>query len=302
MRIEERILALRNEKNAIILAHNYQRPEVQDIADFVGDSLGLSVQASKTNADVIVFCGVDFMAESAKVLSPGKKVLLPEENAQCPMAAMVDVPGLLAMKREHPNAAVVSYVNTSAAVKAESDICCTSANAVKVVKSLSAEEIIFVPDENLGKWVKRSVPDKRFVFWPGFCPTHDSISPEQVKAAKTQHPEAKVVAHPECRPGVLDMADAVKSTEGMIKFVKEDPAKEFIIVTERELLHRLQKETSGKVFHALEGAVCPNMKRIRLESVEAALDKGKHEILLPSEVISRARAPLEKMMAVGRGD
>ncbi|MDD1769812.1 MAG: quinolinate synthase NadA [Methanomassiliicoccales archaeon] len=302
MSIEQRILELKARENAVILAHNYQRPEVQDIADFVGDSLGLSLQATRTEAEIIVFCGVDFMAESAKVLNPGKKVLLPEFEAQCPMAAMLDVPGLLELKGKHPGASVVSYVNTSAAAKAESDICCTSSNAVKVVRSLEAKKVIFVPDENLGKWVKRSVPEKEFVFWPGYCPTHDSISAPMVMSARQKHPGAKVIAHPECRPEVLDLADAVRSTEGMIKFVKESGALEFIIVTEQELLHRLKKEAPTKVFHSIPGAVCPNMKRITLESVLRALTDGTYEIKLPQDVMDRARIPLERMMQVGRGD
>jgi quinolinate synthase len=302
MSIEQRILEMKSRENAVILAHNYQRPEVQDIADFVGDSLGLSLQASKTEAEVIVFCGVDFMAESAKVLNPGKKVLLPELEAQCPMAAMLDVLGLLLLKQEHPDAMVVSYVNTSAAAKAESDICCTSSNAVKVVRSLEAKRIIFVPDENLGKWVKRFIPDKEFVFWPGYCPTHDSITAPMVMRVKARHPGAKVIAHPECRPEVLDLADAVRSTEGMIRFVKDSGALEFIIVTEQELLHRLKKEAPSKIFHNIPGAICPNMKRTTLDSVHRALSEGNNEVKLPEDVMSRARVPLERMMQIGRGD
>jgi quinolinate synthase len=302
MSVEQRILDLKAKENAVILAHNYQRPEVQDIADFVGDSLGLSLQATKTEAEVIVFCGVDFMAESAKVLNPAKKVLLPEFEAQCPMAAMLDVPGLIALKEQNPGASVVSYVNTSAAAKAESDICCTSSNAVKVVRSLDAKKVIFVPDENLGKWVKRSVPDKEFVFWPGFCPTHNSITAPMVRAAMDAHPGAKVVAHPECRPEVLDMADAVRSTEGMIKYVKDSDTAEFIIVTEQELLHRLKKEAPSKVFHNIPGAVCANMKRITLESVLRALTNSTYEVTLSVDVMNRARVPLDRMMQVGRGD
>ncbi len=300
MSVEQRIAELKTRRNAVILAHNYQRPEVQDIADFVGDSLGLSLQATETKAEVIVFCGVDFMAESAKVLNPEKKVLLPEFEAQCPMAEMLDVPGLLELKAKHPGASVVSYVNTSAAAKAESDICCTSSNAVKVVQSLDAKKIIFVPDENLGKWVKRSVPDKEYILWPGYCPTHNSITAPMVKVAMAAHPGAKVVAHPECRPEVLDLADAVCSTEGMIKFVKGSDSPEFIIVTEQELLHRLKKLAPTKVFHNIPGAVCPNMKRITLDSVLRALTNSTYEVTLPVEVMNRARVPLERMMRVGR--
>jgi len=302
MSLVTRVRELKKERNAVILAHNYQLPEVQDLADFVGDSLGLSIQATKTKADVIVFCGVDFMAESAKVLNPSKKVLLPELDAQCPMAAMLDVEGLLELKVKHPAAEVVGYVNSSAATKAEMDVCCTSSNAVKVVSSLRSQKIIFVPDENLGKWVQRTVKDKEMILWPGFCPTHNSVTPEQIQKEKDLHPAAQVVAHPECRPEVLDLADAVKSTEGMIKFVRESTAKEFIIVTERELLHRLRKEAYGKRFHAIPGMVCPSMKRISLSSVVASLEGMRHEIVLPEAIIRRARMPLERMMAIGRGD
>jgi quinolinate synthase len=302
MSLVAQVKKLKTDRNAIILAHNYQLPEVQDVADFVGDSLGLSMQATLTEADVIVFCGVDFMAESAKVLNPSKTVLLPKLDAQCPMAAMLDVDGLLGLKRQHPDAEVVGYVNTSAATKAEMDICCTSSNAVKVVSSLKSKKVIFVPDENLGKWVQRSVKDKEMILWPGYCPTHNSVTPAQVLREKGAHPEAKVLAHPECRPEVLDTADAVKSTEGMIKFVKESTNKEFIIVTEKELLHRLKKEAPGKRFFSIPGMVCPNMKRTDLAAVLASLKDMKHEIILPEEVMRRARMPLERMMAVGRGD
>jgi len=302
MSLVAQVKKLKADRNAVILAHNYQLPEVQDVADFVGDSLGLSMQATRTEADVIVFCGVDFMAESAKVLNPSKTVLLPKLDAQCPMSAMLDVDGLLGLKRQHPDAEVVGYVNTSAATKAEMDICCTSSNAIKVVSSLRSKKIIFVPDENLGKWVQRSVKDKEMILWPGFCPTHNSVTPAQVLKEKGAHPEAKILAHPECRPKVLDVADAVKSTEGMIKFVKESTNKDFIIVTEKELLHRLKKEAPGKRFFSIPGMVCPNMKRTDLAAVLASLKDMKHEIILPEEVMRRARMPLERMMAVGRGD
>lgn len=295
-------MELKRERNAVILAHNYQMPEVQDVADFVGDSLGLSVQATKTRADVIVFCGVDFMAESAKVLNPAKTVLLPELEAQCPMAAMLDVEGLRKLKARHPDAEVVGYVNTSAATKAEMDVCCTSSNAVKVVSSLESRKVIFVPDENLGRWVQRSVPKKEMVLWPGYCPTHNSVTPAQVLKEKEHHPKARIVAHPECRPEVLDLADAVRSTEGMINYVRDSPDWEFIIVTERELLHRLKKEASGKRFYSIPGMICPNMKRIGLGSVVASLESMKEEVVLPDDILERARRPLERMMAIGRGD
>jgi len=302
MSLQERVLRLKEERDAVILAHNYQLPEVQDIADFVGDSLGLSMQAAKTHAKVIVFCGVDFMAESAKVLNPARTVLLPELKAQCPMAAMLDVEGLMELKAKFPDAAVVGYVNTSAATKAEMDICCTSSNAVKVVQSLRESRVIFVPDENLGMWVQRSVRDKELILWPGFCPTHASITPEQILQQQRFHPKAAVVAHPECRPEVLDLADAVRSTEGMIRFVSESDKQEFIIATEKELVHRLKKEAPGKAFHTIPGAVCPNMKRTTLTSVLKALENLQHEIVLTEDIMKRAREPLERMMKVGRGD
>lgn len=302
MSLQDRVLSLKRERDAVILAHNYQLPEVQDIADFVGDSLGLSMQAAKTQAKVIVFCGVDFMAESAKVLNPDKTVLLPELNAQCPMAAMLDVEGLLELKARHRDAAVVGYVNTSAATKAEMDICCTSSNAVKVVGSLPQRKVIFVPDENLGMWVQRTIRDKELVLWPGFCPTHASITPEQISQAKRLHPNAAVLAHPECRPEVLDLADAVRSTEGMIRFVDESPKQEFIVATEKELVHRLKMVAPGKSYHTIPGAVCPNMKRTTLGSIVSALESMQHEVALPRDVMARARVPLERMMRVGRGD
>lgn len=302
MSLQEQVLKVKEERDAVILAHNYQIPEVQDIADFVGDSLGLSMQAAKTQAKLIIFCGVDFMAESAKVLNPSKIVLLPELNAQCPMAAMLDVEGLLELKAKHPDAAVVGYVNTSAATKAEMDICCTSSNAVKVVGSLKERKVIFVPDENLGMWVQRTVRDKELILWPGFCPTHASITPEQIGQSKRLHPHALVIAHPECRPEVLDLADAVRSTEGMIRYVSESESREFIIATEKELVHRLKKEAPGKVFHTIPGTICPNMKRTNLHSILRALEGMQHEIVLPEDVMRRARIPLERMMKVGRGD
>ncbi|MDH7507978.1 MAG: quinolinate synthase NadA [Methanomassiliicoccales archaeon] len=298
----ERILELKKEKNAVILAHNYQRPEVQDIADFVGDSLGLSKEASKVEADVIVFCGVDFMAESAKILNPQKIVVHPEPKAKCPMAAMCEVEELIDLKRKHPSAKVVGYVNTTAACKTEMDICCTSSNAVKVVGALPEKEIIFVPDENLGKYVQRFVKDKNIILWPGFCPTHDSITPDQVKKAKEMHPDAVVIVHPECRPEVIDLADAVKSTEGMVKFVKASSTREFIIVTEKELIYRLKKENPEKTFYSIPGAVCPTMKMITLSSVLRALENLEPRVELDEETLRKARSPLERMMEIGRGD
>ncbi|MGD0056407.1 MAG: quinolinate synthase NadA [Methanomassiliicoccales archaeon] len=298
----ERILELKKEKNAVILAHNYQRPEIQDLADFVGDSLGLSIQATKVDAKVIIFCGVDFMAESAKILNPEKRVVHPVPGAKCPMAAMCDSTGLVELIRKHPDAKVVGYVNTTAACKAQMDICCTSSNAVKVVQSVDSKKVIFVPDENLGKYVQRFVKDKEIILWPGFCPTHDRISPEKILKAKEEHPEAVVIVHPECRPGVIDLADAVKSTEGIVKFVKSSDMREFIIGTEKELIYRLKKENPGKLFYSIPGAVCPTMKMITMRSVLKALQTLEPTVEIDPETMERARTPLRRMMDIGRGD
>jgi len=294
----KKIEELKEKRNAIILAHNYQRPEIQDIADFVGDSLGLSIEATKTDADVIVFCGVDFMAESAKILNPDKIVLHPEPEAKCPMAAMIDAPSLQKWKDKY-GLDVVAYVNTSAEVKAISEICCTSANAVKVVKSMPGD-VIFVPDENLGKYVQRFVKDKELMLWPGFCPTHQSITPEDIKEAKGLYPKAVIMVHPECTPDVIDMADEVASTEGMVNFAKKSEAKEFIVGTEVGLCYRMKKEMPDKDFHCLSHAVCPTMKRITLDSVLKSLEKMETEVILPQEIIEKAKIPLMKMIKMGR--
>lgn len=298
--LQKEILKLKDEKNAVILGHNYQRKEVQDISDFLGDSYGLSVQAAKTKAGIIVFCGVDFMAESAKILNPEKTVLHPNLKSKCPMAGMVDVKGLRELKAEHPGAPVVSYVNTSADVKAESDICCTSANAVKIVQSLPDPKIIFVPDTNLGLYVQRFVKDKDIVFWPGYCPTHMDIKVKDLEKLKEQHPAAEVLVHPECTPEVIDFADFAYSTEGIIKHVTSSPKREFIIGTESNMLHRLRKEAPGKVFYEAPNATCPNMREISLEDVRDSLVKTQHKIELPAAIIKKARLPLERMIRAGR--
>jgi len=298
--LQDEILALKKKEKAIILGHNYQRKEVQEVSDFLGDSYGLSVQASKTDARVIVFCGVDFMAESAKILNPEKTVLHPNLSARCPMAAMVDVKSLRELKAEHPGAPVVSYVNTSADVKAESDICCTSANAVKIVQSLPDRKIIFVPDTNLGLYVQRFVKDKELVLWPGYCPTHVNIRLGDLKRLKHEHPEAEVLVHPECTPEVIDFADHAYSTEGIIRHVVSSPKKEFIIGTEANMLHRLRKEAPGKTLYDVPGATCPNMREITLEDVRDSLAKMRYRIELPEDIIRRARVPLERMIAAGR--
>jgi quinolinate synthase len=302
MQTAEVIQRLKKEKNAIILAHNYQPAEVQDVADFVGDSLGLSMKAAETEADVIIFCGVDFMAESAKVLNPEKKVILPETNAKCPMAAMCEADTLELVKQKYPEAAVVAYVNTSAAVKALTDICCTSSNAVKVVRSLPNKQILFIPDCNLGNYVQRFCPDKEIIVWPGYCPTHDSIRTEEIAVLKEKHPKAMVLVHPECRPEVIDMADKVSSTEGMLRFAQTSDANEFIIVTEAEMTYRLGRENPDKKFFAVATAVCPTMKMISLDMVVRSLETMEPAIELPEDIMKKARLPLQRMMDIGRGE
>lgn len=298
----KRILELKREHNAVILAHNYQRGEVQDIADFVGDSLGLSQQAAEHEAQVIVFCGVDFMAESAAILSPQKTVLMPELAAQCPMAAMITPDALKKIKKEYPEAVVVAYVNTSAAVKAESDICCTSSNAVQVVNSLDEDEVIFVPDKNLALYVQRKT-SKKIIPWDGYCPTHHQILAGDILLLMDEHPEAEVVVHPECKPDVIDIADAVYSTGGMVRYIRESPNKEFIIGTEVGMLHRLKKENPEKTFYtASRYAVCPNMKMNDLQSIIDALEKKQYIITVPESIRVRAKRALDRMLEAGRGD
>jgi len=291
---------LKKERNAIILAHNYQRPEIQDVADFVGDSLALAMKAQQTDADVIVFCGVDFMAESAKILNPDKIVLHPDNKAKCPMAAMIDAESVIKLKEKY-DYDVVSYINTTADVKAVSDICCTSSNAVKVVENMP-NGVIFTPDENLGKYVMRFVKDKNMVLWPGFCPTHQGITKKDILKLKEKHPSAQILAHPECTEDVIDIADKVASTEGMVKYAKQTDAKEFIVATEKELCYRMKKEMPEKEFYPIANAICPTMKKITLEKVIKSLENMKPEILLDDEVIEKAKKPLQRMLDIGRGD
>lgn len=292
---------LKKERNAVILAHNYQRPEVQDVADYVGDSLGLSRKAASASASVIVFCGVYFMAETAKILSPEKTVLIPDIDARCVMAAMIDVEGLRALKAKHPLAAVVCYVNTTAAVKAECDACCTSANAVSVVTGMDADEVIFVPDKYLCAYVdgqlrKRGIK-KKLIPWQGFCPTHLRIIPDHIKELRGKYSRARVVTHPECTPDVNNLADAVLSTSAMSKFVAESEASGFIVGTEVGMLHRLCADNPGKKFMAATPlAICPNMKLITLEKVYEALREMKYEVEVESLIAERARKAIEKMV------
>jgi quinolinate synthase len=294
----ERISVLRKKRNAVILVHNYQLGEVQDIADFVGDSLELSRNAAKTTADVIVFCGVHFMAETASIICPHKVVLLPDVNAGCPMADMITPERLRAKKKEHPQAAVVCYVNSSAAVKAESDICCTSTNAVEVVESLDAPEILFIPDQYLGHYVSTRT-DRKLILWPGFCPTHVRIKPERIKELKQEYPQAKVVVHPECRPEVIALADEVSSTSGMCRYARRDEVREMIVGTETGIIHRLKKENPGKRFIPVsEQAICPNMKLITLEKVVWSLEEMSPEVKVSEEIRLRAIAAVDKMLRV----
>lgn len=299
--IRQAIRGLLKERNAVLLAHNYMRDEVQEIADITGDSLQLSMEAAKTAADVIVFCGVHFMAESAAILSPDKTVLLPRPDAGCPMADMVDVTGLQALKAQHPGVPVVTYVNSTAAVKAESDICCTSANAVSVVKSLNEQQLIFAPDRNLGRWIARFVPDKQFIYWDGYCPTHERMTVEAVLQKKAEHPDALFICHPECAPGVSALADHVCSTSGMYDYCAKSPASKFIIGTEAGILFKLRQDNPNKEFVlATPALVCPNMKLTSLEDVLLALQTMQPAVRVPEEVRLKAKAALDKMLAVPR--
>ena len=300
-KLKEKISQLKEQKKAIILAHNYQLGEVQDAADFVGDSLELSQKAAQTKAEVIVFCGVHFMAETASILCPDKLVLLPDLNAGCPMADMITAEKLRQKKKEHPKAAVVCYINSSAAVKAEVDVCCTSANAVKIVESIKAEEILFVPDQYLGQYVAAKT-GKKMIFWPGYCPTHARILPNHIEKLKQDYPLAKVVVHPECRPEVIVLADEVLSTGGLCRYAQTSQAKEIIVGTEIGIIHRLRKENPDKRFIPVsEQAVCPNMKLITLEKIIYSLEEMVFEVKVSPEVRASAIAAVNKMLAVGRG-
>ena len=293
----EKISELKKKHNAIILAHNYQRGEIQDVADFVGDSLGLSQQAAKTDADLIVFCGVHFMAETAALLSPDKTVIMPDENAGCPMASMITARELKEKKKLYPDARVVCYVNTTAAVKAESDICCTSSNAVKIVSSFPEdEEIIFVPDKSLGAYVS-SCLDREMIYWEGYCPTHHRILPEQIVKMKSEHPESEVVVHPECTPDVIALADHVASTTGILKYVNSSNTKEFVIGTEIGILHRMKKENPDKTFMPVTPlSDCPNMKLNTLEKLLWSLEDLQYVVTVPEVTAVKARKAIQRML------
>lgn len=294
----EKINKLKKKRDAILLVHNYQLGEVQDIADYLGDSLGLSLKAAKSDSKVIVFCGVHFMAETASILCPDKVVLIPDPLAGCPMANMITVEELRSLKNKHPEASVVSYVNTTAEIKAESDICCTSANADKIVNSLEASEIIFVPDKYLAHYVSTKTK-KKIIPWNGYCPTHIRILMEHILEQKKLHPKAKVIVHPECTPNVIDLADEVLSTSGMVRYARESRAKEIIVGTEIGIIYRLRKENPNKKFYAASNsAVCPNMKLNTQEKVIWSLENMKHQIKIPQNVQVKAIRALEKMLEI----
>jgi len=297
----ERIRRLRDERRAVLLAHYYQRQDVQAVADHVGDSLGLAQRAAMTPAQVIVFCGVRFMAETAAVLCPDKTVLLPDPAAGCPMADMATARTVQQWKRDHPDGIVVAYVNSTAAVKAQSDICCTSANATTVVRSLPEDfPMLFVPDRNLGHYVRRRT-GRRMDLWRGWCPTHERMLPEHVSQARRSHPQAAVVVHPECRPAVVDMADAVASTSGILAYCESSEQREFIVGTENGFMDVLRRRCPDKVFYpASPFADCPNMKRITLEKIVASLEGLSPVVAVPHAQAAAARRPLERMLALGR--
>ncbi len=300
--INKEIERLKKEKNAVILVHNYQIPEVQDIADYLGDSLDLAKKASNLDFENIIFCGVDFMAESAKILNPNKNVILPDESATCPMAHMVDINKLNKLKKDHPKAKVVSYINTIAEVKTHADICCTSSNGEKVVKTINSDEIIFVPDRNLGSYIQRKVPEKNMILWPGYCSTHNNISKEDILKLKEKHPKAEVLVHPECRLEVIAIADHAFSTNGMVNYAEKSDKNEFIIGTEKDICYRLKNENPEKDFYPVKSAICKNMKKITAKKVLESLKTLEPKVTLSDEIMKKAKQPLEKMMAIGRGD
>jgi quinolinate synthase len=295
----KQIEKLKAERHAVILAHNYQAGEIQDLADFTGDSLGLSVQASRTDADVIVFCGVRFMAETAAILSPDKTVLLPEKTAGCPMADMIDAEQLRQLKRKYPDALVVCYVNSSAEVKAESDYCCTSANAVEIVNSLPEDkQIIFVPDQHLGQFVAERT-GRQLILWPGYCTTHVLITVDDIKKARARYPDAIVMAHPECTEPVKEISDELLSTGQMLKFAAKSKAKRFIIATEKGIIHTLNKQNPEAEFYpASERAICPNMKKITIDKVIASLEKMQYKITVVETIRAKAKKALDRMVEI----
>lgn len=295
----DNINKLRRDRNAVIVAHNYQIDDIQEIADIVGDSFALSKYCASSPYDVIVFCGVSFMAESAKLLSPQKTVLIPEKNAGCTMADMITAEALRDAKKQHPDAAVVCYVNSTAEVKAECDICCTSSNAVKVIKSIKQKDILFVPDCNLGSYVGKMIPEKNIILWNGYCITHHKIRIEDVRKAKELHPDAILLMHPECQAEVLELADFVGSTKQIIDYAAQSKADKFLIGTEMGVLYKLKKDNPDKQFYLLSsGLMCPNMKKTTLNSVFEALRDMKNEVVLDKELMERAKLPLDRMLQI----
>ena len=297
----EKIKKLKEEKNAVILAHCYQNVEIDEVADFVGDSLYLSQQAAKTDADIIVFAGVFFMAQTAKILNPNKKVLLPRMESGCLMADMVNYEQLMEFKAQHPNIPTVCYINSTAEVKSECDICCTSSNAVKIVESLKAPEILFLPDTYLGKWTEKVLKNVKVTTYPGFCPTHLRIKPEDILEARKKYPNAKVLAHPECHKSVSDLADYVGSTTGIMKYAIESNAKQFIIATEKGVVDRLKRDHKDKEFILIkENIVCPNMKWNTLEDIYNALQYEQHEITVDENIAKKALKCIDRMLEVSK--
>lgn len=293
-----KIEKLKKEKNAVIVAHNYQPDAVQEIADYVGDSFGLSKKAAELDEELIVFCGVKFMAESAKTVAPDKTVLIPEINAGCPMADMADLESLRDFKAEHPDAAVVSYVNSSAAVKSESDICCTSSNAVRVVESLEEQKVIFLPDKNLANYVSKNT-DKEIIFWEGFCPTHNRVSSDDIANIKENYPDAPLLVHPECRPEIVEKADFIGSTAGILQYASESEADKLIIGTEKGLFYRLKADNPEKEFYLLSPKlICRNMKKTNLQKIADSLENMETVIELDEELRLKAEAALNKMLMI----
>ena len=300
--LKEEIARLKEELRAVIVAHNYQRPEVQDIADFVGDSLELSRHCTEVDAKTIVFCGVHFMAETAAILNPDRMVLLPEGSAGCPLADMITVDELREWKQRYPKATVVCYVNSSAEIKAESDICCTSANGVEVVNSVANEDILFIPDQNLGHYTSTQTK-RNIILYPGFCYVHHRIKPEQVRLAKRRHPDAQLIVHPECRPEVIALAEAALSTSQMLRYAKASPHQSFIIGTEEGILHRLRLENPDKSFYLISNSqICTDMKQTTLEKVAQTMQLRQNIVTVPEAIRIKAKQAVDRMLAVSFKD
>ncbi len=300
--VVERILELKELRKAVVIAHNYQSPEIQFVADYVGDTLAMSMYAAKVQRPVIVVCGPDFMVETVKIIAPAKTVLYANPKAICPMAAMITLEEMKGLRKAHPNARVVGYLNTTAECKCEMDICCTSSNAVKITRSMDTKEIVFVPDQNLGSYVKKHAPEKEMTIWPGFCTVHQMITKRDILGLIRAHPEARVIVHPECTPDVVDMADAVLSTDGMLKYAANPAEREFIVATELEMVNAMAVDNPDKAFYPVEKAYCRTQKKVKLQNVLGVLETLQPEVDLPLDVIRRAKVPVERMLAHGRGD